>query len=273
MAKNKIIFGNEVLIDLTSDTVDTSNLLSGATAHDKAGNIITGACTYDADTSDADATASEILNTKTAYVNGNKITGSMPNRGAVSGTISTKAGTYNIQNGYHDGSGTVAIDSTEQAKIIAGNIKDGVQILGVTGTYTGEGVTAQAKSAIPLTTAQTILPDSGFDYLSQVEVSAIAYTETQNTYGTTVTIGTVASNTYTITINTNGATGTVTPVVCNAGDSWETIGDLVVANVTSAHLTPPTGKSEIDYYSLDGSNPIDLLWMPVSDTTIYIVWI
>ena len=157
------------------------------------GAPITGTCTYDSDTTDADATAAEILLNKTAYVNKNKLTGTMPNRGAVAGTISTVAGVYNIQNGYHDGSGTVGIDSTEQAKIIDSNIKAGVEILGVTGTYSGEEIHAQSKTATPYTTQQVILPDSGYDYLSQVTVEAIAYTETDNAAGgKTVTIGTVA---------------------------------------------------------------------------------
>lgn len=192
MAVNKIIYGNTTLIDLTSDTISASDLAYGKTAHDKSGSVITGTNTFDADTSDANATAAEILSAKTAYVNGSKITGSMTNNGGVTGTISTKDGQYTVPAGYHDGSGKVSIDSTEQAKIIAGNIKDGVEILGVTGTYTGEGVTAQAKIVTPYTTQQTILPDSGYDYLSQVTVNAIAYTETANAYGTTVTIGTVA---------------------------------------------------------------------------------
>lgn len=192
MAKNKIIYGNEVLIDLTGDTVTADKLLTGYTAHNAAGEVINGACTFDSDTSDADATAAEILNTKTAYVNGNKITGTMPNRGAIAGVITTKAQEYAVQNGYHDGSGKVKIDTTEQAKIIADNIKSGVTILGVEGTYTGEEIHAQTKSVTPYTTAQTILPDSGYDYLSQVNVAAIAYTETPNAQGgTTVTIGTV----------------------------------------------------------------------------------
>lgn len=190
---NKVIYGNDTLIDLTADTITASDLASGKTAHDRSGAIITGTNTYDADTSDADAVASEILATKTAYVNGSKVTGSMPNRGSVTGSIATKAGTYSIQNGYHDGSGTVGISSAEQAKIIAENIKDGVEILGVTGTYTGEGVTAQAKTATPYTTQQVVLPDSGYDYLSQVTVNAIAYEETDNVAGgKTATIGTVA---------------------------------------------------------------------------------
>lgn len=192
MAKNKIIFGNEVLIDLTADTVEASKLAQGYTAHDRSGAVITGTNTFDADTSDADATAAEILLNKTAYVGGQRITGSMPNNGAVSGDIDDIQTPYTIPQGYHDGSGTVSVDSTEAAKVIPGNIKEGVEILGVTGTYTGEGVTAQAKTATPYTTQQTILPDSGFDYLSQVTVEAITYTETENAYGTTVTIGAVA---------------------------------------------------------------------------------
>lgn len=186
---NKIIYGGNVLIDLTADTVTAADLAYGVTAHDNSGTIITGTNTKDADTSDANATAAEILATKTSYVNGNKLTGTMPNRGQVTGTISTLT-PYTIQNGYHDGSGTVSIASAEVAKIIAGNIKSGISILGVEGTYAGEAISVQSnKNVTPATTTQTITPDASYDYLAQVTVAAIPYTETPNTYGTTVTIG------------------------------------------------------------------------------------
>lgn len=190
---NKVVFGNDVLIDLTSDTIEAADLRRGVTAHDASGATITGTNDNDADTSDADALASEILATKTAYARGSKLTGTMPNNGAINQNITTKNQQVTIAAGYHDGSGHVQIDATEQAKIIAENIKDGVEILGVTGSYSGSGVTAQAKTATPYTTSQVVLPDSGYDYLSQVTVSAIAYSETDNAAGgKTATIGTVA---------------------------------------------------------------------------------
>lgn len=191
-AISKVVYGNTTLIDLTSDTITASDLAYGVTAHGADGEAITGSSTKDSDTTDADATASEILSGKTAYVNKNKLTGSMTNRGGVTGTISTVSGAYSIQSGYHDGSGTVAIDSTEQAKIIAENIKNGVEILGVTGNYTGQGVPTQSKTATPYTTQQVILPDSGYN-LSQVTVNAIKYVESSNSAGgITVTIGDVS---------------------------------------------------------------------------------
>ena len=188
---SKVVYGGKTLIDLTSDTVTADKVLSGYTTHGKDGAAITGTCTFDADTGDATAAVAEILTGKTAYVNGVKLTGTMKNNGAVTGTISTKADVYTIPIGYHDGAGKVSISSTEQAKIIADNIRSGVTILGVTGTMSGsEDVKAQAKTATPATTAQTILPDTGYNYLSQVTVAAIPYVESDNSAGgVTVTIG------------------------------------------------------------------------------------
>lgn len=186
---NKLVVGNETKFDLTADTVTEDKLLKGATAHDKSGAPITGTCTYDADTQDATVAVAEILEGKTAYARGTKLTGTMPNKGAVSGTIATKEA-YTIPMGFHDGSGTVSLDATESAKLIAGNIKKGISILGVEGTYGGEAAKVQTKSVTPTMTTQTVLPDEGFDYLSQVEVAAIPVTYSANSAGgQTCTIG------------------------------------------------------------------------------------
>ena len=188
---NKVIYGGNTLIDLTGDTATADKVLSAYTFHDATGASKTGTCDFDVDSSDCTATVAEVLATKTFAKGGAVLTGTMPNRGAVTGTISTKAQQYTIQQGYHDGSGKVGISSTEQAKIIATNIRSGVEILGVTGTMSGsEDVHAQAKTVTPTATAQTVLPDSPtYNYLTQVTVSAIPYVETDNAAGgKTVTI-------------------------------------------------------------------------------------
>lgn len=188
---SKVIFNGDVLMDLTGDTVTAASLLKGITAHGKDGAPITGTCDWDAATGDATAAAAEILTGKTAYVKGKKVTGTMPNRGAVSGKISTKAGAYTVPQGYHDGSGKVTIDSTEQAKLIPTNVREGVTILGVEGTMSGsEDMKPQSKSVTPKASAQTVLPDEDYNCLSQVEVAAIPYAVSDNTSGgKTVTIG------------------------------------------------------------------------------------
>ena len=186
---NKLVVGNETKFDLTADSVTSDKLLKNITAHDKSGAPITGTCTYDADTQDATAAVAEILEGKTAYARGAKLTGTMPNKGAVSGTITDKTA-YTIPMGFHDGSGTVSIDATELAKIIPANIKSGVSILGETGTYGGGEVKAQTKSVTPTMSVQTVLPDDVFVYLSQVSVAAIPVTYSDNAAGgQTCTIG------------------------------------------------------------------------------------
>lgn len=191
MAINKVVYGGRVLIDLTGDTVTPDKLLSGCTTHGKDGEIITGACDYDSCTEDATAVVAEILHGETAYARGAKLTGTMPNRGGVSGVIAAKDEVYTVPQGYHDGSGKVQISDVEKAKLIADNIRDGVTILGVEGSMSGtEGAKPQAKSVTPTTAEQVVLPDAGYNYLSQVTVAPIPYVESANAAGgMTVTIG------------------------------------------------------------------------------------
>lgn len=190
MAVNKIIYAGNTLIDLTGDTVTPDLLLLGTKAHDMSGEIIEGECTFDSDTTDATAKVSEVLTGTTFYARTSKLTGTMPNNGSFKKSIETKEQEITIPQGYHDGSGKISIAKVEQDKLIAANIKEGVEILGIVGTCEpSSAVTAQSKTVTPTTAVQTILPDEGTDYLSQVVVNAIPYVETANAAGgTTVTI-------------------------------------------------------------------------------------
>lgn len=187
---NKIVYGNTVLIDLTADTVTDDKILASYTAHDASGNIITGTCDFDVNSQDATVKVAEMLIGKTAYARGTKLTGTMPNNGSISLTISEVNEEVSVAQGYHDGSGKVSILETEKAKLIASNIKQGITILGVTGTLEpSSAIKVHSKTVTPKTTQQTIIPDEGYDYLAQVTVNPIPYVETDNSAGgKTVTI-------------------------------------------------------------------------------------
>ena len=188
---NKVVLSSgETLIDLSGDTADAAHVLKGSTFHDKSGAPKTGTCEFDSDTSDDTVATAEILVGKTAHARGVKITGTMPNNGAVSDSITTKDGQYTVPQGFHDGSGKVGIASAEKAKLIPGNIKSGVEVLGVTGTYGGKSINAQTKSVTPSFTQQVVQPDDSYDYLSAVTVAAIPVAYADNAAGgRTVTIG------------------------------------------------------------------------------------
>lgn len=181
---NKVIYGGRTLIDLTTDTVTAADVLNDVTFHLPSGEEGKGTCKYDVDSSGCTAVVAEVLTGKKFAKGGSILTGTMPNRGGVKGTISSKS-PYTIAQGYHDGSGTVGLDSTSAANLIANNIRQGVTILGIEGEMTGtEDVNAQAKTVTPSTIQQVITPDSPeYNYLSQVTINAITYTETENAAG------------------------------------------------------------------------------------------
>ena len=191
MGKSKIIYGGVVQMDLTQDTVTKEVLQKGYTAHGADGELITGENTFDVDSSGATAAVAEVLAGKTFAKGGKILTGTMPNRGAVSLKIKSKDEKVTIAQGYHDGSGGAEIDAIEKAKLIPANIREGVTVLGVAGSMSGsEDFKGQEKEGTPSTVEQVFLPDEGFNAITQFTMKAIPYEETQNAAGgITVTIG------------------------------------------------------------------------------------
>lgn len=187
----KVVLGDgKVLVDLTSDTVRPDKVLKDYTGHGADGQPFVGSCTYDADTSDANATDAEILDGKVAYVRGVRVTGKMPNHEGADINITSLDG-ESIGQGYHDGSGKAKIADAEKEKLIPSNIRGGVTILGVEGSMSGsEDVKAHSREVTPSMQEQNVLPAEGYNYLTSVKVNAIPVTITENAAGgTTVTIG------------------------------------------------------------------------------------
>lgn len=194
---NKVVFGNQTLMDISGDSVEAQYLLDGYTAHDKNGELVTGTCKYDANTSsgDANATKDTILIDTAAYVNGKLVEGQMPNKGSQTLYISNINEPANIERGYHDGGGTVGIDPNEKTKLRPEYIKSGQTILGVTGTMTGqEDIDVDKLEITPTIKGTTYTAASmNLDYFTEVVVADIPVTTspTVGTTGTTVTIGQV----------------------------------------------------------------------------------
>lgn len=190
---SKLVYFGRTLFDLTSDTVEPTKVLKDYTFHDKTGAPQTGTCTFDADTSDATATENSMIADATAYARGTKLTGKIPNKGAVDLEISDINAEVPIEYGVHDGSGVAKISAAEKAKGIGANIRKGIIFLGIVGEMEGtEGVNAQSKTVTSSNVQQEVLPDSanGYTHLASVIVNPVSYVESDNSAGgITVTIG------------------------------------------------------------------------------------
>lgn len=126
------------------------------------------------DTSDATATAESVKDGEYVYINGEKVEGTMPLNGTGGGTISDKDDAFSISKGFYSGGGSVSISDTEKNKLISANIRNGVTILGVSGSMSPtEGLKAQTKTVTPTKSTQTVTPDTGYNSLSQVTVNPI----------------------------------------------------------------------------------------------------
>lgn len=182
MGVSKVEFGENTLVDLTNDTVTPNSLLSGYSAHNKAGELIQGLLQKGVNTDDANATAATILVNNSAYVKGTKVNGTMPDQRKITNIDARRLNNtnqryevavayglhgYNWNAGYYEyiPYSTLASD----IGLTAGKIVKGNTIIGIAGTYAPR---LQSKSVTPGKTAQTIYPDSGFDGFHAITVAA-----------------------------------------------------------------------------------------------------
>ena len=143
IASGQYLSGAQTIKAVKTSGISAANIKSGVTIKVGDANdddrITSATGTFSAastvSSGQSGAAAAQILTGYSAFLDGDEVKGSMASNGSVSGTISTKDGTVVIPAGYTTG-GTVAISSTEVAKIIAGNIKSGVTILGQAGSST-----------------------------------------------------------------------------------------------------------------------------------------
>lgn len=187
---SKVVLSNgETLIDLTQDDVRPEHVQKDIYFHDKTGARKQGTNTKTVDASEATAEAAEVLEGRT-FGKGNEMqTGTMPDNSGNNVEISTLGGTP-IPKGYSDGSGVAKLADAEIAKLVAGNIKEGVEILGVMGDFGADDISSQSKTVTPTFEKQVINPDEGYAFLSSVEVNAIPVDRKDNEAGgVTVTIG------------------------------------------------------------------------------------
>ena len=228
------------LASQTPGTATQDDIIQGQTAWVN-GVQITGVLEPGSDTSDATATASQILAPYTAYVASGKVTGTMPSQGA---QVITPGTTQQTINGgvYLTGTQTIQGD----AGLVPENIKSGITIFGVTGEYAGE----QTLFAVPL----TITVDSG------VTVSAI----NGDTTLTAVSNGTAQfilpkGGTWTITATKDGETAVTTVTVQESytGELEFIVGEVVyygtASNIMAAYDIAGTNVG--DYAIFAGGDP------------------
>lgn len=160
------MFGVEGIADISG--IDTTDATAAAEdiAKDKTayvnGEKITGTH-VELDTSDATASHADIMEGKTAYVDGRKITGWIKNKGHLTITPSTTLQT--LSEGYISGGTVNPVTAEIDANILPENIRAGVTILNVTGTAeSGEGGIKIFASQDELNAAESTTGDMAIVY-------------------------------------------------------------------------------------------------------------
>lgn len=122
MPNNKVVLGDDVLIDISGDTVKPAVLLKGCTAHDKTGAPITG---------------------------------EMPDNGTKTATLDTSTTSYTIPAGKHSGSGKVSITTQEKSVTPSTSAQTVTPDSGKVLSKVNVGAVASATQATPAITVDS----------------------------------------------------------------------------------------------------------------------
>ena len=132
------------------------------------------------------------------------------------------------------------------ANLVASNIKSGISIFGVTGTYSGAGINLQNTTITPTESIQTINPDSGYDGFSQITVNAIPSqyknTSDANASAANILYNKIAYNSTGKVTGTMANNGTLNGTITSQGGTYiipagYTAGGTVTASFTATTLT------------------------------------
>jgi len=258
---------------------DVTNLKAGG-IYSWRYNATTGNFILQGEGASGNATASDLLSGKTAAVDAGEITGTMVDRGTVSTDITTKAQQVTIAEGHHSGSGIVKISATEQAKIIAGNIKCGITLLGQAGSSNVVDTSAGDAVAGDILSGKKAYVDGAL-VTGNIASKGVA-TITPTTTNQTIAAGQYLSGIQTISgdaelvaanikfgANIFGVTGSSVVVDTSAGDAVAADilaskksyvdGALVIGTMVdrgTVNITPSTGNQAITAGKHSGSGVV-----------------
>ena len=166
----------------------------------------------------------------------------------------------NVDSGY-DGMTKVTVNAP--SNLSSGNIKNGVSIAGVTGTYTGESPSSQSKSVTPSSFPMTVRPDSNYNYLTQVTInkpsslvaSSIAPGKTicgiDGTWEPNLENRTVTPNRFPYTVNTTSSSynglGTVTVEKPSQLEDYNIAKGVTIAGITGTYTGASPNVNEVQY--------------------------
>lgn len=161
---------------------------------------------------------------------------------------------------YLNGTQTIKGDSN----LTAANIKSGVKIFNVTGSYAGSSSggntpNLQTKTVTPSESTQTVSPDSGYDGLSKVTVNAISSTyigsdvtkKSAATYIPKTTNQSIASGQY--LSGTQTIKGDANLVAGNIKSGVSIFG--VTGTYTGGGSSGGSGNNNVEAYAITDTNP------------------